>query len=219
MKKKTKRRAMLLVGLTVVPSIVLADDLLFGRRLRNRCCLPGDDYSTDRFSSPISGNSLRAIRSTAVHPPTPATGSTALVSTATASREVSLKVFQIEPARLRIDHCEVSQIAVTVADSGEWHVSFQARQDPRLLEPAQRTEFERFRRNELRLEIRPILVLTARQNAGDAVLGKPELRAIETLQFWVQKEETRRIAERGLSNDLQKYFDQIEQVDVHFSYR
>jgi hypothetical protein len=82
-----------------------------------------------------------------------------------------------------------------------------------------RTQFERFRRNEFRLEVRPILVLTARQNADVAVLGKPELDAIDAQEFWLEKHEVRRIILKNSSQDLRRYFAQIEQVDVHFSYR
>jgi hypothetical protein len=226
--KVNRRHILLVASLSVIPAEALAGDLLCGRKLRNRCGLPSHDYSRERFSPPISGSSLRAIRSTSLQVRSGDTAASAGArETAAVLRAIELdelppgelKVFQIEPATLRIDHCAVSQVVVTIAESGEWMLSLQAQQDPRLESAQLRTQFENFRRNEFRLEVRPILVLTARQNADVAVLGKPELDAIDAQEFWLDKHEVRRITLKNSSQDLRRYFAQIEQVDVHFSYR
>jgi hypothetical protein len=212
---------LLTTGFGWLSSLVLAEDFFFGRKLKNRCCLPSHDYASDGFSNPVSGRSLTVLKSTAS-----GRESTTAVSRLTAGNLGNddaglgdLKVFQIRPSSLAVDHCEVTKLTVTLATSGAWFLSCSATQNPARLDAARRTEFEKFLRNEFRLQIRPVVLALGTGDAETTGLGVPEIDSIEDQTFWVQKGETRRLALRGTSDTVAQLIEQIETVIVHFSYR
>jgi hypothetical protein len=130
-----------------------------------------------------------------------------------------LKVFQIRPSSLAVDHCDVSKLTVTLATSGAWFLSCSATQNPARLDAARRTQFEKFLRNEFRLQIRPVVLALGTGDAETTGVGVPEIDSIEDQTFWVQKGETRRLALRGHSDTIAQLVAQVETVIVHFSYR
>jgi len=215
MEDRWKIQALLLGGFIVLPDLIIADDLLCGRRLCNRCGLPAYRYPADHFSNPTDAASLRAITSRARLADDPVPG--AMLDLERTS--LRLKSFQIRERFLRVDHCELSLITVTLVNDGTWYLTLTARQDPSMLDTRQRPEFERFRRNQFRLDVNPVLLVQVQQNASGAALGKPELPHIPRQEFWVEKGETVRIQRDGSSAELAKYFELVEQVDVHFSYQ
>jgi len=215
MNGKRQRRALLLGWLAALPGIVLGGDLICGRRLCNRCGIPCYRYPMEPFSDPLDATSLRAVAGTATRVNVTAGGITGNSD----HTDLSLKTFQINERFLRIDHCEVSLVTVTVANEGQWFLTFVARQDPAIVESKLRPEFERFKRNQFRVEVNPVLMMSVQQSATNAALGKPELPHIPVQEFWVEKGQTIRIQRNERNKDLARYFDLIEQVDVHFSYR
>ena len=221
MYQKIRRRLLLTAGFGWLSSLVVAEDFFFGRKLKNRCCLPSHDYASDGFCNPVSGRSLTALKSTAAGRDT-----TTAVGRMTASDFVhnaagfgDLKVFQIRPSSLAVDHCEVSKVTVTLAASGDWFLSCSATQNPAKLEAARRTQFEKFLRNEFRLQIRPVVLAVGTGDADSTGVGVPEIDSIEDQTFWVQKGETQRLALRGHSDTIAQLVAQVETVIVHFSYR
>ncbi len=220
--KQHRRRQMLQLGvLSCISSVVTADDLFFGRPLKNRCCLPSHDYVTDGFSLPVTGQSLSPVKAV------PATSHVRAGQFTeqkhrdqlTAADTLLIKVFQIRPASLIADHCTVSQVAVTLSDSGEWFVSCSATQNPAAVEETRRTEFERFLRNQFRLQVRPVLIISGDSPVKPGDGGLPEVECIEDQTFWVRKGEQRKLALSGTSDRLATLFEQVERVQVHFSYR
>lgn len=198
----------LLAGVAGLPGIAVADDLFFGRKLKSRCCLPEHEYANGGFGNPVTGRSLRPIPTVA----------DAAVAVAGRTETTKRRVFQVRPGTLAVDHCSVSGISITLAPDGEWQLSCTATQNPADIPFAQRAQFEKFIRNEFRLQIRPVLLNSS--NADDNTsLGPAELRICEDQQFWVQKGETRKVALQGTSPELTRYYADIEQVTVHFSIR
>lgn len=221
MHRKIRRRLLLTTSFGWLSSLVLAEDFFFGRKLKNRCCLPSHDYASDGFSNPVSGRSLTVLKSTAS-----SRDITTTVGSMTASDLVSdaaafgeLKVFQIRPSSLAVDHCEVSKVTVTLSASGDWFLSCSATQNPAKLDAARRTEFEKFLRNEFRLQIRPVVLALGPGDAETTGVGVPEIDSIQDQTFWVQKGETRKLALRGNSETIAQLITQIETIIVHFSYR
>ena len=198
----------LLAGFAALPRITAADDLFFGRKLKSRCCLPDYGYDQTAFSKPVTGRSLRPV----------ATAANSVAADTNPTVAVARRVFQIRPSTLAADHCSVSGLTVTLASSGEWMLSCTAAQDPASVEPNRRAQFERFLRNEFRLQLRPVLVGSA-VAADNASIGPQELQLCEDQTFWVRKGEIRKLALQGTSLELTRHFADIEQMNVHFSIR
>lgn len=198
----------LLAGFAALPGITAADDLFFGRKLKSRCCLPDYGYDQTAFSNPVTGRSLRPV----------AAASEAALVAANPGASAARRVFQIRPGTLAVDHCSVSGVTVTLASSGEWMLSCTATQDPASVEPSRRAQFERFLRNEFRLQLRPVL-LNSSIAADNATVGPQELQLCEDQTFWVRKGEIRKLALQGTSLELPGYFADIAQINVHFSIR
>lgn len=209
------RRATLLAGLSAATGILsagelLAGDLLARRKLRTRCCIPGYNYRPHQFTDPTSAGSTRAIAY-------PIDGSEAALAS---SSVVRLKTFQMNKASLGKDHCQISQVTVTISSDGHWYLHMQARQHPGELVTAKlRPQFERYRRNLFRVDIRPVGLMTLDRTETTSAVAKPEFPTIPVQQFWIQKDSTERIQRRGQSNLLARHFDVIKQAEIHFSYR
>ncbi|MCA9051049.1 MAG: hypothetical protein KDA89_20075 [Planctomycetaceae bacterium] len=207
-----KRRALLATGLSIVPGIIVAGDLLSRRKLVSRCSIPVYNYQPHRFTDPVSEESLRAI-------PYLADGSGAAVPVPGGGTE-RLKTFQMAATSLTKDHCRISQVTVTITNTGRWMVRLTAQQHPGQLVTAQlRPQFERYQRNLFRVDIRPVGLMTLQHTESVAPIGKPEFPCVPTLQFWIQKDQTQQIHRWGESPELARWFDVIEQVEIHFSYR
>lgn len=221
MSQHRRRRMLQLGALSCISSVLTAEDYFIGRPLKNRCCLPSHDYVTDGFSLPVTGQSLSPVKAV------PATSSMRTGQfTEQRHRDelmapdtLLIKVFQIRPASLIADHCTVSQIAVTLSDSGDWFLSCSATQNPAAVEATRRTEFERFLRNQFRLQVRPVLIISGDSPVKPGDGGLPEVECIEDQTFWVRKGEQRKLALSGTSDRLATLFEQVERVQIHFSYR
>ncbi|MEQ9412117.1 MAG: hypothetical protein RIK87_30685 [Fuerstiella sp.] len=206
-----KRRALLLTGLSTIPGMLFAGDLLARRRLRTRCAIPQWDYQPHRFSDPVSEGSLKAVGYLM-----DGSGDAATVD----SPVVRLKTFQMAAAHLGRDHCRISQVTVTITSDGQWILQLIAQQHPgELVEAQLRPQFERYQRNLFRVDIRPVGLMTLDHTEATSPIGKPEFPCIPLQQFWVLKEQTQRIHRRGESADLARFFNVISQVEIHFSYR
>lgn len=209
MSKELTRRVLLSAGIGAVPGLLAAGDVFHrGRRLCNRCCLPDYGYDQTRFNPPVPGTSLAGIPSEAASGDDPPA----------AGRRI-IRTYQIVPRDLQSDHCRVSRIAVTLADSGDWSVNLDATQSPALLPAETRTAFERFHRNCFRLEVRPVLLITTPLTPDESAAGLPELNAIPAQTFWLQKDQQRHITLSDLSLRIAQSFHLIRQVNVYFSYR
>lgn len=217
MKGQVRRRTLLITGLATFPALVAADDIFFGRRLRQRCGVPGYRYPQDRESNPVSSGSLRAVR----YPLNGllAVGTSAADGARGGKGGVALKTFQLGERSLTNDHCRISQVTVTVSSDGNWLMHMIAEQNPEILEPAQRPPFERFRRNQFIVDVRPTGLMTADQTESQAAVGKPEYPEIPPQEFWINKGQLARIRREGTSTSLRHHFELLEQVEVHFSYR
>ncbi len=217
MNRQIRRRTVLITGLGALPALAAADTILSGRRLRRRCGIPGYPYPQDRISNPVSSGSLRAVRY-------PENGLLAVSRPSTdgmpsGNPAVVLKTFQLGDRSLTNDHCRISQVTVTVSSEGTWLMHLLAEQNPEILEPALRPPFENFRRNQFVVDVRPTGLMTADQTESLAAVGKPEFPEIPPQEFWISKGQQARIRREGTSESLRRYFDVLEQVEVHFSYR
>lgn len=213
MDRKIKRRLLLLGGLAVWPATLLAADKFFGRRLKQRCELPGYCYDVRRGVNPKSSSSTTAILWLV-------NGSPAVTDVAVqGDNREKIKTFQMSDADLQIDHCRISRVVVSITSEGYWTLSLTARQDPQLIpNPALRPQFERYRRNRFRVAVRPVGLMTLNADIEEAKVAKPEFPFIAPQEFWVRKGEELRISRRGYCCCLDKYFHLIKQTEVDFSY-
>lgn len=206
-----KRRALLLSGLAAFPGLAMASDLFARRKLRTRCYIPQYDYQPHRFTDPVSEGTFSAIAYLV--------DGSGRSSTTTGNME-RLKTFQMRKANLTLDHCQISHVTITISSTGNWTMHMQAKQHPgELLAAKLRPPFERFQRNLFRVDVRPVGLMTLDTAEATSPIAKPEFPCIPMQQFWIQKDQTQRIQRRGHSRDLARYFDVIQQTEIHFSYR
>lgn len=219
----TTRRTLLriLASFGWVTSASQADDFFSGRKLQSRCCLPNHGYDSPPFSNPVTARSLAPGSSAAglasdtrlVTPPA------APVATGLSDSAVRIRVFEFRPTVLQIDHCSLSQLSICFTNCGRWYIAATATQDPGSVEPARRPAFERFLRNQFRLQVRPVLLSVSNPTTADAALGSPEISVCDDQMVWVQKGEVRKVALQGDSPELAQLYDRIERVHLHFSIR
>ena len=206
-----KRRSLLLLGISAVPSIMFAGDLLRRRKLRTRCSIPAYDYQPHRFTDPVSEGSRSAIAYLI-----DGSGSPGTIN----SKFERLKTFQMATAHLGQDHCRILQVTITITSGGRWTVQMIAQQHPgELLDAKLRPQFELYQRNLFRVDVRPVGLMTLEHSEAIAPVGKPEFPCIPVQQFWIQKDQTQRIHRFDHSAELARNFNVIRQMEIHFSYR
>lgn len=219
----TTRRTLLrlLASLGWVSPTLQADDFFFGRKLKSRCCLPEYGYDGPRFTNPVTARSVTSNGPAAglASVGRPVTSTTVAVSPGPANSAVQVRAFEFRPTALQIDHCSLSQLSVCFTDAGRWYIAATATQDPASVEPARRPAFERFLRNQFRLQLRPVLLSASTPTAADSVTGDAEISLCDDLEFWVQKGESRKMSLQGDSPELANLYDRIERVHLHFSIR
>lgn len=227
------RRTLLVSSIALLPAIAAADDILCGRRIRPRCLLPPYPYPHDKISNPVSIRGLRMIRYRRDGSVAPAGDLVVTSANSAASRgienvplssgrrkdDVLLKTFQMETERLDNDHCRISLLTVTVSSEGDWLMHLVAEQNPEIVEVRLRPEFEKYKRNQFVIDLRPTGLMTINQSEMQSVLAKPEFPSIPVQEFWVSKHQISRIQRQGHDSQLLSYFPVLEQLEVHFSYR
>ena len=127
------------------------------------------------------------------------------------------KVFQFETTALQLDHCAVSNIALTLREDGSWFANFVVTQNPGLVPNEVRPIAERFVRNRFYLKFQPLALAP---NPPDVPrLGEPQPFVLEVAPFWVEKGKTRSI-QLGAQQfpAAREYFESIRRVQVEFRY-
>jgi hypothetical protein len=149
-----------------------------------------------------------------------------------------VKVYQFAPTALRIDHCSISRIAMTINDRGFWRLSLQADQNPQVdLPPAgvavpvqaqtrglpggYLKQTTQLKRNLFVIRVRGLgsFAEPMATPPPPPALGKPVLLVIGPLEFWVQRGVPDSVVFENVNGDAVTYFDQIDRIEIEFSYR
>jgi hypothetical protein len=133
-----------------------------------------------------------------------------------------LRYYQLGEPRLQLEFCQVTRVAVTLRDSGEWIVSLRGEQNqsvptlPNSVQPKSNIDFAL--RNKFRIRVLCYGNFPVTEKLLDKSTGKPVLAQLEAEPFWVQRGVPRDVRMQYWSNDVKSYFDRIDRVLVVFSY-
>lgn len=135
--------------------------------------------------------------------------------------QTMIELYQLDQARLQIDQCEISEVALQLHDDGRWILSLRADQNrrPDEAEAADYNPRLHVKRNQFTVRLR---CLGAFQNApaeGALAAGKPVLTALDPEPFWVENGHPRHVRAAGHCGLVQEHFADIDRVEIEFFYR
>jgi hypothetical protein len=165
-----------------------------------------------------------------------------------ASSRPRIKLYQFDQSVVPLDHCAISQMAFTINENGWWRLNLRADQNPQAVSPttpaapaatpangAPRPVNAPIRglpnvslKQTLHIK-RNLFIINIRGLGGFSepvsvpptppTLGKPVLLALEPIQFWVQNGVPYWLVTQGCCPDASVFFNQIDRVELEFSYR
>lgn len=209
---------------------------------RPACCpgLPGYDYQFGTVAPPVVTVSLPEVTVEGRPPFTPGVPPDGLTIVPAPVVRGRVKYFQLGQARIENNHCFLSQVAVTLHESGAWTLSLRADQNPWMTGPRHEVstpvqlrgavsalqppipplvlETNSLKRNLFMVKVRCYGAYRLREAVPTATTGKPVLFELPPAIFWVQ---------RGVPYDfwnqqplpaVSQNFDLIDRVEIEFSY-
>lgn len=192
------------------------------------CSIPGRQYQYKKFSPTVASLSSAAIAQIDLVPPKRLVpGSNWEIAGQTrVARNTKIFQFVKNPA-LRIQHCQISQIAVSIAQDGGWTINLLAEQNipPAPLQVPQDVVSSQpivpFTEHLLRNEFYVTFRFFGHFDAVDPteMLGKQVVTELEIPAFWVQKGVPYQLLRHGFNPQLGDHFTSIDRVEVNFRYR
>ncbi|MBC8873377.1 MAG: hypothetical protein H8E44_28400 [Planctomycetes bacterium] len=131
-----------------------------------------------------------------------------------------VELYQLDRPRLKIDHCEISEVALQLRDDGIWVLSLKADQNRRPAEgePAEYNPRLHIKRNQFVVRLRCMGAFQNESTETAVAAGKPVLADLHTTQFWVQNGQPRYIRTGYRNAWLKEHFEEIDRVEVEFFY-
>ena len=135
-----------------------------------------------------------------------------------------IQLFQWDRPSLQIDHCSISRVALQLHDDGSWVLSLRADQNREPEEPGTPEEREsRFqtlhlKRNQFVVKLRCYGAYRLEEPRADETTGKPVLFELGPKRFWVQRAQPKDFWFRGNDDDVRRYFDLVDRVEIELFY-
>ena len=159
------------------------------------------------------------------------------VAVADARKRVT-KPFNLVPPVLKIDHCSISRVSVTVTDDGKFYVSLRADQNAQFgqrplektggrgvvgqgfvpVEPGFVLQTGHIKRNEFLVRVR-FYASKVDPNAKTLPLGGAVVAELVVPPFMVQRGEPLQHAFNGVCPDLSYYFGILDHIEVDFAFQ
>lgn len=135
-------------------------------------------------------------------------------------RRVMVDLYQLDRPRLKIDHCEISEVALQLRDDGIWILSLRADQNRRPAEgePVEYNPRLHIKRNQFVIRLRCLGAFQNEPAETTMAVGKPVLADLHTTQFWVQNGQPRYIRTGYRNLWVKEHFEEIDRVEVEFFY-
>ena len=131
------------------------------------------------------------------------------------------KLFQWRQNSMKIDHCEVSNMALQLNRNGDWILSLRGDQnrvsadDPNRFNPTLH-----IKRNQFTVKLRCFGNASMATTDPDfAAAGKPIMAEIDPKPFWVENREPRYVVASGNNGWVKTHFDFIDRVELEFFYK
>lgn len=135
-----------------------------------------------------------------------------------ASGPVRVRSFPLRKKDITIDHCRISDVVVTIAESGDWTVDMVAEQNPQLLSNEMQPGIQIYHQNKFHITVRPLLgsQVVSPDSLNDVVA--PTVSSLRVSPFWLEKGQTKHIHHVEYDPQLAARFDSIRHVAVDFQY-
>jgi len=145
---------------------------------------------------------------------------TARVPATEPRRRTVVELYQLDRPRLKIDHCEISEVALQLRDDGIWVLSLRADQNRRPADgqPAQYNPRLYIKRNQFVVRLRCLGAFQSEPTETAVAAGKPVLADLRTIQFWVQNGQPRYVRTGYRDPWVKEHFEEIDRVEVEFFY-
>jgi hypothetical protein len=194
----------LTVWLTLSSSTVFAQWFPHATRTRPVCSLSGRyDYSYNKIMNPVTVISFEGVLDT---------------DSALTSGPVRVRSFPLRKKEITIDHCRISDVVVTIAESGDWTVDMLAEQNPKLLSNEMQPRIQIYHQNKFHITVRPLLgsQVVSPDSLDDVVA--PTVSSLKVSPFWLEKGQMQHIHHAEYDPQLAARFDSIRLVAVDFQY-
>ena len=181
--------------------------------------IPGYDYrpAEVRPAPTATAVSLEKVNAT----PAPAPGQPARLAT---------QAYQLVQARMQVDHCFLSRVAVAFHENGEFQISFRADQNPQPgddirspLKPGERLDVPlqttQLKRNTFIVKVRGFAAAPINQARPNLFPGAPVVVEFPPMEFVVQRGEPASKTFCGNAAAVAKYFPLIDRIEVEFTYK
>jgi hypothetical protein len=203
-------------GVLVTAGLALGGDhwRCRARPVRNFCHLPCYDYRGKTPGNPDQQTTFAAI---------PLTFNQEIVEGGVVvsdepgiarTKKMAVKVFQLSTSEIRVKHCRLTQVAITVVEDGTWTINCIAEQNPALVDDQERPPLFNFKRNRFFVDFRGVGVSEPNDPPNTRVVGQPQLFQITPEAFWVEAGQKRVMRWTGQSPDADRFFELVNRVDV-----
>ncbi|HWL09845.1 MAG TPA: hypothetical protein VNQ76_15675 [Planctomicrobium sp.] len=199
----------IVISMILLGATVFAGDLLRRTEARRYYSLPGHEYRGPQPVNPVSGVSQLAIPLTYTYTD----------ADTRSEKSVQAKVFQLDASELRNDHCQLTKVALTIQQNGKWMLNFTARQDPDLVPTHMRASFERFERNLFCVSVYGAGLFPTIERIDVSPTGKPQLFYLFLQPTVLEKRQISRLNYSGHSDEISRYFELIDRVEIDLRYR
>ena len=205
------RLTLSLIFLPAISSTATAQWIPHSTRARPVCCLPDrHDYSYNRLTNPVTAISFDGVIDTS---------STLRTNIEADSMPTALvKSYPLRQKELRIDHCQLSKVVVTITDSGEWTIDMLAEQNPELLSREDRPRIQLYHQNRLHVTVRPLIGsgVTSASSLDNVVTAS--VCRLKVPPFWLEKGQSEQIHFSGMEPLLAERFNTIRNVQIDLQY-
>ncbi|QJW94229.1 hypothetical protein [Frigoriglobus tundricola] len=139
-------------------------------------------------------------------------------------------VYQLSQARIQVDHCFLSRVAVAFHKTGEFQISFRADQNPQPgkdvrspLKPGEQLNLPlqtaQLKRNLFVVKVRGYAAAPLNPAQPNLFPGTPVVVEFPPMEFVVQRGEPLSKTYSGYSAAVEKYFLLIDRIEVEFTYK
>jgi len=191
--------------------------------VRSYCTRPGCVSGIPTRDYQYGTHSRTETALSAIH--LPLTTALELTNVAEDKNKKKIRYYQLDKARLTIDHCSISQVVLQMHNDGVWVMSLRADQNPQPEgEPAPAvTQEGRFtahlKRNLFIVKVRCYGASRQEPQPGGAALGRPVLFELEPMEFSVQSGRPHHFWKQGYVNCPKELRELVDRVEIEFSYR
>lgn len=194
------------------------------------CALPRYHYGPAKLSNPAGASSLGGTAATTASLTevfTTNTTATAQVAVsevegaigATPQTAAEIRLFQLKVADLKIRHCAVREVAVTLErQSGKAVLTYDGIQSIKLADSRLQAQLSMFKRNFFHVRLRAMGTPLPESATDRTRLGQTELFVLDADAESFERDETRhvRIEFPDASEAVRKYFDHVERFEFEF---